>query len=94
MDPSKTFDTINHELPVAKLYAYGFSIEALDTKHVAKSQDRCNFHFLRLSYFREFCNAFYLDPYCLHNYNDISYTLKRIFKTLQMTQLCRFAVQT
>ena len=29
MDLSKVFNTINHELPVAKLYAYGFSIEAL-----------------------------------------------------------------
>ena len=94
MHLSKVFDTINRELPVAKLYAYGFSTEALDTKHVAKSQDQCNFYFLRLSYFRYFCNPYSLDPYCLYNYNNISYTLKRIFKTLQTTQLCTFAVQT
>ena len=30
MDLSKVFDTINDELTVAKLYAYGLSIEALE----------------------------------------------------------------
>ena len=30
MNPSKAFDTINHELLVAELHAYGFSVEIID----------------------------------------------------------------
>ena len=30
MDLSKAFYTMNHELFISKLYAYGFSIEALE----------------------------------------------------------------
>ena len=48
MDPSKAFDTINHEVPIAKSHTYGFSIEVLEVllsylQEVAKSQDQCKF---------------------------------------------------
>ena len=40
MDLSKTFDTMNHELLIAKLHAYGFSTDALKVL-LSYLQDRC-----------------------------------------------------
>ena len=39
MDLSKAFDTINHELLIAKLHTYGFSTDALEVL-ISYSQDR------------------------------------------------------
>ena len=70
MDLSKAFDTINHELLIAKLHAYGFSIDALEVL-LSYLQDRwqrvksIQLSVLGLSYFKEFHKDQFLVPYCL-----------------------------
>ncbi len=40
MDLSKAFDTINHELLIAKLHAYGFEKEALKLSYLSNRWQR------------------------------------------------------
>ena len=70
MDLSKAFDTINHELLIAKLHVYGSSTDALEVL-LSYLQDRWQrvkinaTSVLRLSYFNDFHKDQFLVPYCL-----------------------------
>ena len=62
MDLSKAFDTINHELLIAKLHAYGFSIDALE---VLFSYLQYRWQRVKINNFKEFHKDQFLVPYCL-----------------------------
>ena len=69
-DLSKAFDTINHELLIAKLHVYGFSTDALEVL-LSYLQDRwqrvkiIQLSVLGHSYFKELHKDQFLVPYCL-----------------------------
>ena len=70
MDLSKAFDTINHELLIAKLYAYGFSKSAVRLI-LSYLSERCGREsklaaalVLEKNYFMEFRKAQFLAHFC------------------------------
>ena len=98
---SKAFDSINHELLIAKLHTYGFSIEALQVllSYLQKgSKELRSIPLLvyGLSYFKEFHKDRFLVPCCLIFTSIIcfSHQTKLIFLSLQMTQFHTFVTQT
>ena len=99
MDLSKAFDTINHELLIAKLYAYGFSEDALKLIHSYLS-DRWQRTKINKSFSSWFAllkgvqQRSVLGPILFNIYlNDIFYFYIVIFVILLMIQHLMFVIK-
>ena len=66
IDLSKAFDTINHELPIAKLHAYSVSTDALEVllSYLQDGWQRVNINKI-FSSGTQFHKDEFLVPYCL-----------------------------
>ena len=90
MDLSKAFDTINHELLIAKLHAYGFSIEAFEVllSYLQERWERVKINTTFSSWTQLLPQGSVVGPMLFHiNINDISFPLNKI-------DICNFANDT
>ena len=92
MDLSKAFDTMNHEVFIAKLHVYGFSTDAREVllSYLQDSCQRVNINATFSSWtqlFQGVPQGSVLRPTFLHQ-------KELIYVTLQMAQLRTFAIQT